>query len=185
MKGNDSHMGKIRRIVSKKRLALLLSMILIFTFVVGGTLAYLFVTVGPITNTFEPAKVSCVVSADQAQVTNTSETSVWLRVSITAVYRSTSDANTIHWENPNISVSDTTNIWFHNAQGDGFYYYKIAVSPNGIVTLPQISINESAPAGFKLEKQVLAEVIQSAPLDAVQEAWGMTRSGENWQTYTP
>ena len=181
MKGNNSRMEKIRKIISKKRLALLLSMILIFTCVVGGTLAYLFGTVGPITNTFEPAKVSCEVSDDQVQVKNTSETSVWLRVSFTAVYRSTTDANTIYFANPTLTISNAA-TW--TKIGD-FYYYNGVITAGSSVVLPTVTVNDSVPTGFAVEKQVHAEVLQSAPLDAVQEAWGMTRSGDAWQTYTP
>ena len=32
----------------------------------------------------------------------------------------------------------------------------------------------SAPAGYRLNIQILATAIQSAPDDAVQEAWGIT-----------
>lgn len=180
MKRNEFRAAKSRKVISKKRLALLLSMILIFTCVVGGTLAYLFTMAGPITDTFEPAEVSCSVSDNLTQVTNSSETSVWLRVSITAVYRSTdpNQLDAIHWENPTLVI---TNADSWTKVGD-FYYYNVAVSAQGTVNLPTITATGEV-AGFKIEKQVLAEVIQSAPLNAVQEAWKMTRVGENWQAY--
>lgn len=173
-----------KRRMNHKRLAMLLSMILVITCTVGGTLAYLFTRTESITDTFEPANVSCTISNDQASVTSASETSVWLRVSITAVYRSTSDPNAIHWENPPISIT-ASGDWFYNENGDGFYYYNLPVDSSGVVALPVIEINQSDPAGFQLEKQILAEVIQSAPLIAVQEAWGMTRVGDTWEAYTP
>lgn len=171
-----------KRRMNHKRLAMLLSMILVITCTVGGTLAYLFTRTESITDTFEPANVSCTISNDQASVTNASETSVWLRVSITAVYRSTDPEkqNSIHWENPVITVTPGDN-W--EKFGD-FYYYKNSVDAGGAVDLPGIDVSGSVD-GFRIEKQILAEVIQSAPLIAVQEAWGMTRVGDTWEAYTP
>ena len=179
---NQKNSGDKRK-MNHKRLAMLLSLILVITCTVGGTLAYLFTRTESITDTFVPAQVSCTISDDQTTVTNGSETSVWLRVTITAVYRSTSDPTAIHWENPPISIT-ASGDWFYNENGDGFYYYNLPVDSNGVVTLPKIEINQSDPAGFQLEKQILAEVIQSAPLIAVQEAWGMTRVDDQWQVYT-
>ena len=164
---------------SKKRLALLLSLIIIFTCVVGGALAYLFARTDTITDTFEPAEVSCVVADDFSTVTNGSETSVWLRVSITAVYRNvTTDSTAVHWENPSLTVTAGEN-W---QLVDGFYYYKSAVAVGGVVALPDIQV-EGAVDGFVIEKQVLAEVIQCAPMIAVQEAWMMTHNGNAWEIY--
>ena len=160
MKRNEFRAAKSRKVISKKRLALLLSMILIFTCVVGGTLAYLFTMAGPITDTFEPAEVSCSVSDNLTQVTNSSE------------------PNAMHWENPTLVIKNADS-W--TKVGD-FYYYNVAVSAQGTVNLPTITATGEV-AGFEIEKQVLAEVIQSAPLNAVQEAWKMTRVGENWQAY--
>ena len=50
--------------------------------------------------------------------------------------------------------------------------------------MPGIDVSGSVD-GFRFEEQVLAEVIQNAPLIAVQEAWGMTRVGDTWEAYAP
>ena len=50
--------------------------------------------------------------------------------------------------------------------------------------MPGIDVSRSVD-GFRIEKQILAEVIQGAPLIAVQEAWGMTRIGDTWEAHTP
>ena len=179
---NQTHSGEKRR-MNRKRLAMLLSLILVITCTVGGTLAYLFTRTESITNTFVPARVNCVVAEtpeNQFTVTNDSETSVWLRVSITAVYRNAVDTTVIHWENPEIIVSEDTSWQLE----DGFYYYKAEVAAGGTASLPVITFDNAPPSGFVLEKQILAEVIQSAPLIAVQEAWSMTRVDDQWQVYT-
>lgn len=175
MKRTDPSM----KTASKKRLALLLSMILIFTCVVGGTLAYLFAKTDSITDTFEPAQVSCTVDDAFSTVTNESETSVWLRVSITAVFRSTTDSSAVHWQSPTLTV-DLGENW---QLVDGFYYYKTSIDAGGIVNLPAFEASGSVD-GFEIEKQVLAEVIQSAPLDAVQSSWKVTINGTTWETYS-
>ena len=61
---------------------------------------------------------------------------------------------------------------------------KNSVDAGGTVDLPGIDVSGSVD-GFRIEKQILAEVIQNAPLIAVREAWGMTRVGDTWEAYTP
>ena len=177
---NQKNSGDKRK-MNHKRLAMLLSLILVITCTVGGTLAYLFTRTESITDTFVPAQVSCTISDDQTTVTNGSETSVWLRISVTAVYRDTSDSTAIHWENPGITVTPGEN-W---QLVDGLYYYKTEIAAGAPVSMPQIIFDNAPPTGFVLEKQILAEVIQSAPLIAVQEAWSMTRNGDVWEAYSP
>ena len=169
----------LRSILARKWLAALLSLVLVALCLVGTTLAYVIAKVGPLTNQFQPAQVSCVVSGDKSQVTNTSDIPVYLRIAVTATFEKTEEGEiVIHWQNPTLTVAPSGN-WVK--VGD-FYYYKGTVASDAAVLLPQITASGTAP-GYTAVTHVLAEVIQYEPNDAVQSAWKMTFDGATWSAY--
>lgn len=171
----------LRNPLVRKQLAALISLALVLMCFVGTTLAYVIAKAGPVTNLFQPVEVSCVVSDDQKQVTNMSGVPVYLRVAVTATFEKTEGGNVVtHWQNPTLTVTPGEN-WV--LVGD-FYYYKGTVPSDAAVALPGISTSGIAD-GYTAVTRVLAEVIQSEPDDAVQNAWNMTLNGTTWSVYDP
>lgn len=147
---------------------------------IGGTLAFLVADSETITNTFTKSKVTCSVTEEftnnvksNVNVKNTGDTEAYIRVKLIS-YRV---------NNENEHIGGTTDIpeftlgtdWFKQ---DGYYYYKIPVAPeyfpaNSLIGTSGIKLSEYNDAdGGKQVIEVMAEAIQSKPMDAVKEAWG-------------
>ena len=79
--------------LNRKKTVLLLAMVvLILAGAVGGTLAYIVTSSGPVQNTFTPAHVTCAVEEDfsdntikkDVKIRNTGNTSAYIRAAIVA-----------------------------------------------------------------------------------------------------
>lgn len=176
----------------RKPVKLLLSFLLILTVSVGGTLAYLSAQTGPVVNTFTPSHVDCEVDEifnnnvkTSIKVHNTSDIEAYIRVKLVS-YRVNSAEQHIGGTAPvNFALADG---WF---EYDGFYYHTRPVDANdnndsntsdSDLTLNLIAdgysivLTEKYPDsdGGKQVVEVMAEAIQSKPVDAVKEAWGIT-----------
>lgn len=166
-----------RRRCSRKAIAFCAALVLAVSGAVGGSVAWLTAGDKPVTNTFEPVKVSCRVVEEKfdentgvktnVRVANTSDIPAYIRVRLVSS-RTNGDGAILAGETalPAFTPGDG---WFLN-ESDGYYYYSRPVAPEretgaliGSVTL--------AP-GQALE--VLAEAIQGEPDRAVEEAWGVT-----------
>ena len=68
--------------------------------------------------------------------------------------------------------------------GDGYYYCTDAVAPDEANNLTPVLIQEckpvegAAPEGYSLNVEILADAIQSTPVRAVIESWGVTVSSD-------
>lgn len=158
----------------KRRVALILSLALILTASIGGTMAYFMDSEWSISN-FTVGKVSCTVDvADDncsVKVTNTENVPAYVRVAVVANWVSDTDPNAIHYTQPQVGVGSDAG-WTYNSV-DGFYYYNASVGANQAVTLP-IYVTGTAPDGYKVQIQALAEAIQS---NAAADAWKFSPSG--------
>lgn len=180
------HLPKhINRKRSRKRKTglLLLSLLLIYTAVVGGTIAYLITQDGPVENTFTPAQVSCEVTETfdgttktNVNVKNTSDTDAFLRVRLIS-YRVNDEGQRIGGTATIPSFVPGTGWVLY----DGYYYYTLSVAPNELpanVLINSIALSGSYndADGGKQVVEVLAEAIQSYPAAAVGESWGVSIS---------
>lgn len=151
---------------------------------VGGVYAYLTANTDTLTNELAPAKVSCVVEEtfhngvkSDVKVRNTGNIDAYIRVAVLATF--VSDDGKVLATAPQEDV-DYTVVWGASGWrkgGDGYWYYGKTVAPEGL-TAPLIETASavSAPDGYRLNIQIIATAIQSAPQTAVQEAWGVTLS---------
>lgn len=173
------HLQHRRKRRSKKTGTLFLSLLLVATMVVGGTLAYLFTNTEPVENIFTPSYVSCSVTESfdgttkrNVNVTNTGNIDAYIRVKLV----------TYRVNNKGYHIGGTAEIppfdpgagWVKN--GD-YYYYTKPVDPGTEPAAALISsiglIGSYTDAdGGKQVIEVMAEAIQSVPEDAVKAAWG-------------
>lgn len=181
--------GRSRMIMMIAAAALLLTM------AVGGTMAWLNAKDTPITNTFQPSKVSCEVTESydkeknvksDVNVKNTGDTSAYIRVKL-VTYRTNNDGLHIGGtaEVPNFTPGEN---WVLHT--DGYYYYTLPVEAGGS---PAANLTDSLKLktgyddvdGGHQALDVMAEAIQSEPAKAVSEAWRVVITEGNVSEYMP
>lgn len=176
---------------TKRLSTLLLSVILVVTIAVGGTVAYLVTQDKPITNTFTPSHVNCEVTEDfngtvksNVNVTNIGDTDAYIRVKL-VTYRVNQDGQHIGGT-ATIPEFDPGTHW---VKYGGYYYYTLPVKPDekpAAVLISSITLEDSYPDadGGKQAIDVMAEAIQSAPAEAIGKSWGVTISEGSVAAYT-
>lgn len=185
-KKHDRPSDRRRRRRRTRRLnALLLSMVLLVTVAIGGTLAYLVTQDEPITNTFTPSFVTCKVTETfdedsgekkEVNVQNTGDTDAYIRVRL-VTYRTNAAGRHIGGTATIPEFTPGTN-WVK--YGD-YYYYTLPVKPSKKPTTDLISSitltqNYADSDGGNQAIDVMAEAIQSGPAEAVGTAWGVSIS---------
>ncbi len=152
-----------------KAKVLLLSLILVLTVTVGGTVAYLVTGTSPLENIFKPSHVSCQVN-DGYTVTNTGDIDAYIRVKVTVTWEDAS--GNIYGQAPGYTVTPGTD-WFEGS--DGYFYYAKAIAPNAATTCVygSVTVNgtPAVPAEYTQTITVAAQAIQSVPDQAVEQAW--------------
>lgn len=174
-----------REMPRKKSLTVLVALALILCCAVGGTVAFLATSSGPVTNTFTPSKVTTAVdeifngtTKEKVRIQNTGNTDAYIRAAIVVNWVDAS--GNIYGkkpvENTDYTLTFTSDSGWTKAS-DGFYYYNGKVAANGgftanlIDTCKQIG---TAPAeGYALQVTILADGIQADGMGAsnAQEAF--------------
>lgn len=182
------HLQRRHKRRSKKTGMLFLSLLLVATMMVGGTVAWLSTKSAPITNTFLPSHVSCSVTEEfngttksNVNVINTGDIDAYIRVKL-VTYRVNDKEQHIGGtaEIPDFKPGAG---WVKN--GD-YYYYTKPVAPD---EQPETSLIDSITLtgsyddaddadGGKQVIEVMAEAIQANGVaddgtKAVVEAWGV------------
>lgn len=177
-------MKKIILNLSKKQIVLAICIVLMSVITVGSTMALLNAVSNSVVNTFERADMSCEIvetfdgtTKSNVYITNTStEDSIsgYIRV---AVIVSWQDVNgNIYGKQPIPGIDyEITYGSEWEKTSDGYYYWPIAVAAGdktGILIDSCSEVDGMAPDGYTLVVDVIAEIIQSNPEDAVEDAWG-------------
>ena len=158
---------------SKKSLTALIALILIICLAVGGTVAFIVTQTQAVKNTFTPSDVTVDIQEEfngsikkNVNVKNTGDTDAYIRVKL-VTYMADSEGNPIA-ENASIPYFVPGSDWFH-CESDDTYYYGKPVAPNG--TTSDLIGSEGITLINGQVVEVLAEGIQSVPVNAVEEAW--------------
>ena len=159
-----------------------LSLVLLLALAVGGTVAWLNARTPKVTNTFTPAHVTCEVEEafdkttgvkTDVNVKNTSDIDVYIRVKL-VTYR-TNDAGQHIGGTAELPAFTLGENW---VEKDGYYYYTLPVAP-GKTPAANLADKMTLTASYddaddgKQALDVMAEAIQSAPEEAVADAWGV------------
>lgn len=162
--------NKNRRLRWSMQFTLLAAIVLILTVTVGGTLAYLIDTKGPITNTFTPGKVNIKVdesfngsTKSNVAITNTGNVDAKIRAMIVVTWQKD---GVIYPEAPVAGVDYeikglTGEGWTPNGE---WYEYGPTVAPNNATTYLFTScapVAGKTPEGYHLVVDVIAEAIQA------------------------
>lgn len=172
---------------NKKQLGLLISIILIATVTVGGTLAWLIDHTDAVTNTFEPTEVTCAIDETMednvktdVKVKNTGGVDAYIRAAIVVTWQD-SEGN-ISSVKPVEGMGNDYVITFSDNRGwrkgsDGYYYYSSAVAPKALTDVlieTCYPLNVGPEEGYTLHVEIIADAVQATPAQAVIDAWGVT-----------
>ena len=166
-------------------MTMVIATVLLLALAIGGTLAWLSTKDGPITNTFTPSKVTCVVTErfdgstgvkSNVNVKNTGTINAFIRVKL-VTYR-TNDKGYHIGGTASLPKFTLGENWVLH---DGYYYYTLPVAPG---KKPETNLTDSMALtgsypdtdadGGHQAIDVMAEAIQSVPEDAVEAAWGLS-----------
>lgn len=168
--------------------ATIISVVLILTLAVGGTIAFLSTKTDPVINTFNPSQVTCSVVEDfdgktktNVNVENTGDISAFIRVKL-VTYR-TNDQGQHIGGTASLPAFTLGTGWVKC--GD-YYYYTYPVAPgatpaDSLAEVIKLTENYTDVDGGHQSIDVIAEAIQAGPEAAVKAAWGdnFSMSGDN------
>lgn len=182
--GNHFNENSKPRVRTSKAAVLIIAVLLLLGAAVGSTVAFLTTQTKPVENSFEYAKVSCEVtgSKENVQIKNTGNTAAYIRATYVVTWRD-AKGNIVPTPDQNLYAYELTENPTKNwVQGKGgYFYYPTPVAPvqktDGSLLTCKVTKQPAEPEYF-LYVEVIAESIQSEPIDAIQEAWGITPP--NW-----
>ena len=159
---------------------LLIAVILLITTAVGSTAAFLVTKTGPVVEDFAYAQVSCQVtrSGNTLGVKNTGTAQAYIRASYAVNWRLDGEESIVAAVPEGYSCDPVENPQWEKG-GDGYFYYPYPVDP-GSETPSLLTCSPSYPENpeYTLSVEVVAEAIQSNPVEAAEDAWGVTVSGD-------
>ena len=171
----------------KRSFVLLTALTVLMLGVVGATVSYLITSTDPVTNTFEYAKVSCQVNEtftggvkSDVKIQNTGNIDAYIRAAVIVTWKNAS-GNVYGQPVPTnaYTISYNNTDWIQH--DDGYWYCKDEVAANGstpvLITKCEKTVKAAPPEGYDLSVEILADAVQSQPVDAVQDAWGYTPGG--------
>lgn len=177
-----SSCGQKRIHLNGRLTAMVIATVMLLALAIGGTVAWLTSSTGPITNTFTPSHVSCAVDEEfdgrsgvksDVRVKNTSDIPAFIRVKL-VTYRTNYARQHIGGMAAVPSFQPGANWVLH----EGYYYYTQPVQPQNFtgILIDEIQLQNSYndADGGRQAIDVMAEAIQSMPATAVQEAWHVT-----------
>jgi hypothetical protein len=164
---------------SVKPTALLVSLLLILCVTVGGTIAFLMDTDGPLDNLFNTSQVTTEVvekledaTKSDVSIKNTGDTEAWICAAVVVTWQD-ADGNvygTAPAEDTDYEIVWGT-VWLKGA--DGFYYWPSPVAPNGVTgdLIETCTYKSRAPAGYFLNVEIIGSGIQSKPAGVFDTEW--------------
>ena len=170
--------------MNKKSILMLATMVLLLTFAVGGTIAYIVTSSGPVTNVFTPGTVGTSIKEsfdrsvkNDVTVKNTGTVGSYIRAAVVVTWQD-ADGN-VYGEAPVVGT-DYRIVWSlegWTGKSDGFYYYKTVVDPGastGVLFTGCKPLKAAPAAGYTLHVEILASSIQAEPETVVEGAWSVT-----------
>ena len=170
--------------MKKKTLLLAVSIVLILTAAIGGTVAYLVAKTDTVTNTFEYARVPITVretfdgaSKTDVKIHNEGNIPAYIRAKVVVTWKdATGNVRATKPSGTNYDLKINQSDW---TEQDGFYYCNkaVAAGQDTPVLIESCTMLGDAPEGYTLSVEIIAESIQAEPAKAVTSAWGVTPSG--------
>lgn len=158
-----------------KPLILAISIVLLVCVGVGATWAYFAMSATPVINTFQSGSVGAEVveqvngsAKTSITVKNTGESPVYVRVRLVSYFED-AYGNVLPQSSQDVSFTPGEN-W---TQIGEYYYHRLPIAA-GTSTTNLLGTSVSMASGQVIE--VLADTVQAAPAQAVEETWGISPS---------
>ena len=190
-------MYKGKRCKSTKNIWLMASVVMILAVAIGGTVAYIATSAGPVENTFTLGQVPITVVEDfngnvknDVKIKNMGDVDAYIRATVIAnwvdsqgnIYgekpvKCTCEAGSTDCTHDYTITYPTDTCW---TEEGGYYYYTSDVAPNeltGVLFTDCSEVAGKAPEGYTLSVEILAQSIQADGKNAsgqtpVELAWG-------------
>lgn len=176
----------------KRITGILLSLVLLITAGVVGTIAYIQTSTPDVANTFTPGYVPPVINETKPSesnnwtksnvtVTNNGNVAAYIRVAVAATWRD-KDGNiapfSVATGDYTVTPATPANGWVKHT--DGYYYYTqpVAAKDTTLTLFDTVKYDKNAHPGYELHFQIAASTIQADGEDAkgnkpVELAWGV------------
>ena len=176
---------------TNKKLPLsVIALLLIFTLLVGGTVAFLATRTENVENTFVPGEVKCEVlenatasSKSDVKIKNTGNVQAYLRAAVVVNWVKADGSSICGAGHAPIALPGLGTDW---SQGtDGFYYYMKPVAPGESTATAlfsdPITLTTDSNDGCKLQVEIVASAIQAEGTGATSamNAWSQTPGSGN------
>lgn len=165
----------------------LLALLLVAVLGAGITLSYLTDGTGKLENTFLPASVTVEIKEDlgetkeNVRITNTGDTSCYIRAMVAINWQD--EVGNVLGETPQ-EGTDYTIRWgsesWDRDTADGLFYYTQPVPAGGQTEnlINEVAALTGKKEGYRLTVEITAAAIQSSPVSAVVEKWGVTLAAD-------
>lgn len=154
----------------KKSAFLLVALILILVVGAGTTLAYIVDMSGPLSNIFSPSNVACAVNDDKS-IKNTGDVDAYIRAAVVMTWKAKDNSGNVYGQKPACTLNGIGAKW--TLGSDGYYYYTEPIeageSTNALFT--GYTVSDTAPTGYALSIEIVAEAIQADPFANEEAAW--------------
>ena len=181
---------------TRKSAALLVSLLLLLTVTVGGTIAFLMDSDGPLHNMFNPSQVTTNVvetlegtTKKDVKIQNTGDTDAWIRAAVVITWQD-KDGN-VYGQKPVAGTDKDYTIDYEVSQEikadcwvegkDGFYYWTSPVAAkngqtgvliNSCTTVKSITVGSGdAAVTYYLTVEIIGSGIQSKPDNVFNTEW--------------
>ena len=173
-----------------KASAVLIAMLLLGCLAVGGTVAFLMDTDGPLKNLFQPSQVITEVdetlsgnTKSNVRIRNSGNTDAWIRAAVVVTWQDKDGKvyGKAPVENTDYEIEWGTG-WLKGA--DGFYYWKDPVASGGETgdLIESCTSKGTPPNGYYLTVEIIGSGIQSKPVWVFNTEWassGLTANGNS------
>ena len=174
---------RVKRLRWNRTFVVLASVLVLAIGLVGTTLAWLFTTTPPITNTFSAPEVDVPLIEEfdgevkeHVKLQNKGDIDAFVRAMVVVTWQD--DKGNVYAQAPDAGTDYTINWGTEGWTKVGdYYYYNSSIEPNAF-TKELITeckpVEGKAPEGYYLTVEILSDSIQAKPETAVQDAWGVT-----------
>lgn len=191
--GSHARAKKHSRIRMNKLAILFIAVIMLIGAAVGTTVAFLVTDTEPVVNNFSYGTISTGITEffdgtikNNVKVTNTGDTPAFIRATYVVTWRDAS-GNIVSSVPTGYSYELTENTDGGKWQKVGsYFYYLYAVGKNESTAGSLLTCRVTHPENpeYFLNVEIVASAIQSEPVTAVQEAWGVTIADGTVTAYT-
>ena len=159
---------------------LLVSLVLVLSAAIGGTLGYLTGQVN-VVNTMEAGTIGTTIEEkfdgtvkENVTVKNTGNSDAYIRAVVVVTWQD-KDGNVLPVSSDDYVMNQDDINW--KKSDDGFWYYNGVVGENesttNLINTCKVAEGVTPPEGYNLTVEILASAIQAEPAQAVQDAWKM------------